>query len=227
MQEGVKDLTESVSIKAELERNGNGPEVAFIITKNSRARLLRRCTSQSLLLNENKKDRDGAGRSRQDSTISSSSSGLLFARPLSGSSREQARPSLFPRPKSSLMSATGAPRSRQRSGSDSDGLARRANSKSSSGKASVPTLVRRSSYFSLQSLRRSISVDAATAKRLTKRGSRDEKDGRFGRGFKGIVTAIDEEEKEEQRQLVSFLLLALLCRFQSNKVIFHSTELNP
>lgn len=223
MQEGVKDLTESVSIKAEHrhERNGKVPEAAFIRTKNSRARLLRRCTSQSLLLNERKKDSDGAGRTRQDSIISSSSSGLLFARPLSSSSREQARPSLFPRPKSSLMSATGAPRSRQRSGSDSDRPARRANSKSPSGKASVPTLVRRSSYFSLQSLRRSISVDAGSGKRLTKRGSRDDKDGRFGRGFKGIVTAIDEEEKEEQRQLVSFLLYAWLCRFQSNNVIFH------
>jgi len=109
------------------------------------------------------------------------------------------------------MSATGAPRSQQRSTSDSDKLMRRANSKTLSGKASTPTLVRRSSYFSLQSLQRALSVDAASAKRLTKRGSRDEKDGgRFGRGFKGIVTAIDEEEKKEQRQLVSFSLYLIM-----------------
>jgi len=211
MQDGHKDLTESVSIKTELRQNGTGQEAAIVRTKNTRARLLRRCTSQSLLLSENKKNSDGAGRCREDSTLSSRSSGLLFARPLSSASREQAKLSLFPRPKSSLMSATGAPRSRQRSASDSDGLARRANSKSPSGKASMPALVRRSSYFSLQSLRRALSVDAASAKRLTKRGSRDEKDGgRFGRGFKGIVTAIDEEEKEEQRQLVSFFLYLIM-----------------
>jgi len=213
MQECHKDLTESVSIKTELrqERNGKGPEAVFVRTKNTRARLLRRCTSQSLLLSGNKNDSDGTGRSRQDSTLSSSSSGLLFARPLSSSSREQAKQSLFPRPKSSLMSATGTPRSRQRSASDSDRLTRGANSKTSSGKALTPTLVRRSSYFSLQSLRRALSVDAASAKRLTKRGSRDDKDGgRFGRGFKGIVTAIDEEEQEEQRQLVSFFLYLIM-----------------
>lgn len=209
MQDGHKDLTESVSIKTELRQNGKGQEAVIVRTKNTRARLLRRCTSQSLLLSENKKKSDGAG--REDSTLSSSTSGLLFARPLSSASREQAKLSLFPRPKSSLMSATGAPRSRQRSASDSDGLTIRANSKSPSGKASMPTLVRRSSYFSLQSLRRALSVDAASAKRLTKRGSRDEKDGgRFGRGFKGIVTAIDEEEKEEQRQLVSFFLYLIM-----------------
>lgn len=209
MQDGHKDLTESVSIKTELRQNGKGQEAVIVRTKNTRARLLRRCTSQSLLLSENKKNSDGAG--REDSTLSSSTSGLLFARPLSSASREQAKLSLFPRPKSSLMSATGAPRSRQRSASDSDGLTIRANSKSPSGKASMPTLVRRSSYFSLQSLRRALSVDAASAKRLTKRGSRDEKDGgRFGRGFKGIVTAIDEEEKEEQRQLVSFFLYLIM-----------------
>lgn len=210
MQDGHKDLTESVSIKTELGQNGNGQEAVIFRTKNTRARLLRRCTSQSLLLSENKKNSDGAGRCREDSTLSSSTSGLLFARPLSSASREQAKLSLFPRPKSSLMSATGAPRSRQRSASDSDGLTRRANSKSPSGKAPMPTLVRRSSYFSLQSLRRALSVDAS-AKRLTKRGSRDEKDGRrFGRGFKGIVTAIDEEEKEEQRQLVSFFFYLIM-----------------
>lgn len=209
MQDGHKDLTESVSIKTELRQNGKGQEAVIVRTKNTRARLLRRCTSQSLLLSENKKNSDGA--SREDSTLSSSTSGLLFARPLSSASREQAKLSLFPRPKSSLMSATGAPRSRQRSASDSDGLTIRANSKSPSGKASMPTLVRRSSYFSLQSLRRALSVDAASAQRLTKRGSRDEKDGgRFGRGFKGIVTAIDEEEKEEQRQLVSFFLYLIM-----------------
>ena len=209
MQDGHKDLTESVSIKTELRQNGKGQEAVIVRTKNTRARLLRRCTSQSLLLSENKKNSDGAG--REDSTLSSSTSGLLFARPLSSASREQAKLSLFPRPKSSLMSATGAPRSRQRSASDSDGLTIRANSKSPSGKASMPTLVRRSSYFSLQSLRRALSVDAASAQRLTKRGSRDEKDGgRFGRGFKGIVTAIDEEEKEEQRQLVSFFLYLIM-----------------
>lgn len=209
MQDGHKDLIESVSIKTELRQNGKGQEAVIVRTKNTRARLLRRCTSQSLLLSENKKNSDGAG--REDSTLSSSTSGLLFARPLSSASREQAKQSLFPRPKSSLMSATGAPRSRQRSASDSDGLTIRANSKSPSGKASMPTLVRRSSYFSLQSLRRALSVDAASAKRLTKRGSRDEKDGgRFGRGFKGIVTAIDEEEKEEQRQLVSFFLYLIM-----------------
>lgn len=209
MQDGHKDLTESVSIKTELRQNGKGQEAVIVRTKNTRARLLRRCTSQSLLLSENKKNSDGAG--REDSTLSSSTSGLLFARPLSSAFREQAKLSLFPRPKSSLMSATGAPRSRQRSASDSDGLTIRANSKSPSGKASMPTLVRRSSYFSLQSLRRALSVDAASAQRLTKRGSRDEKDGgRFGRGFKGIVTAIDEEEKEEQRQLVSFFLYLIM-----------------
>ena len=209
MQEDHKDLTESVSIKTELrqERNGKGPEAVIVRTKNTRARLLRRCTSQSLLITENRKDVDGTVRSRKDSTLSSSISGLLFARPLSSSSREQAKPSLFPRPKSTLMSTTGSSRSRQRSASDSDRLTRRANSKTSLGIASGPTLVRRSSYFSLQSLRRALSVDDASGKRLTKRGSRDEKDGgRFGRGFKGIVTSIDEEEKEEQRQLVSFFL---------------------
>ena len=213
MQESHKDLTESVSIKTELrqERNGKGSEAVFVRTKNTRPRLLRRYTSQSLLLSENKKDSDGSGRSRQDSVLSFSSSGLLFARPLSSSSREQTKPSLFPRPKSSLMSATSAPRSQQRSTSDSDRLMRRANSKTSSGKASTPTLVRRSSYFSLQSLQRALSVDAASAKRLTKRGSRDEKDGgRFGRSFKGIVTAIDEDEKKEQRQLVSVSLYLIM-----------------
>lgn len=103
------------------------------------------------------------------------------------------------------MSANGGLRSRQRSSSDSDRLTRGANSKNPEGKASVPTLVRRSSYFSTRSLRRALSVDAASAKRLTKRGSRDEKDGRrFSRRFKGMVTAIDEGEKEEQRQLVSY-----------------------
>ena len=206
MQDGHKDLTESVSIKTELreEKNGKGPEAAFARTQNTRARLLRRCTSQSLLLSQNKKDSEQAGRNRQDSVLSSSISGLLFARPLSSSSREQAKPSLFPRPKSSLMSATGAPRSRQRRSSDSDRLTRGASSKAPPGKASVPTLVRRSSYFSLRSLRRALSVDGG--KRLTKRGSRDETGGRFGRRFKGIVTAIEEEEKEEQRQLVSFFL---------------------
>ena len=213
MQEGHKDLTESVSTKTELrqERNEKEPEVVFTArTKlNTRARLLRRCTSQSLLLSQNKKDGEQAGRSRQDSVLSSSISGLLFARPLSSSPREQVKPSLFPRAKSSLMSATGAPRSRQRSSSDSDRLTRGVDdSKTPAGKASVPTLVRRSSYFSMRSLRRSLSMDAASAKRLTKRGSRDEKDGRrFSRRFKGIVTAIDEEEKKEQRQLVSFFFL--------------------
>ena len=109
MQEGNKDLTESVSTKTELrqEQNGKGPEAVFARTKlNTRARLLKRCTSQSLLLTQNKKDGEQAGRSRQDSVLSSSISGLLFARPLSSTSREQAKPSLFPRAKSSVMSAT-------------------------------------------------------------------------------------------------------------------------
>ena len=211
MQEGHKDLTESVSTKTELrqEQNGKGPEAVFARTKlNTRARLLRRCTSQSLLLTQNKKDGEQAGRSRQDSVLSSSISGLLFARPLSSTSREQAKPSLFPRAKSSVMSSTSAPRIRQRSSSDSDKLT---NSKTPQEKASVPTLVRRSSYFSMRSLRRSLSLDAASAKRLTKRGSRGEKDGRrFSRRFKGIVTAIDEEEKEEQRQLVSFFIYLIM-----------------
>ena len=216
MQEDHKDLTESVSIKTELRQNGKGPEAVFVRTKNTRARLLRRSSSQSLLLSENKKE-DGFGRSRQDSTLSSRSSGLLFARPLSSASREQSKPSLFPRPKSSLMSATSVPRR----ASDSDRLTRRA--KAPPGKASVPTLVRRSSYFSLQSLRRALSVDTASSKRLTKRGSRDEKDGgRFGLGFKGIVTAIDEEEREEQRQLVRFFCTSLCC-FQSKKKISRFT----
>ncbi|KAJ7390419.1 hypothetical protein OS493_025118 [Desmophyllum pertusum] len=101
---------------------------------------------------------------------------------------------------------TGAPRSRTASDSDSDRYIRKASSKlssNSSTKTSDPNLARRSSYFSLQSLRRSISLDAGSAaRRLSKRASRDEKaEWRFGHGFKGIVTAIDEEEQEERRQL--------------------------
>lgn len=210
MQEVVKDLTETVSIKAERrnELSGKGSEATFTRTKTNRARLLRRSTSQCLLLNENQKDSD-RGRTRLDSTLSSTSSGLLFARPLSSSNKKQAKPFLFPRPKTSLMSATGPPRpnkTKESSDSDSDRPVRKANSK--------PLLARRSSYFSLQSLRRSISVnsgDEGSVRRLTKRGSREEKGGKFGRGFKGMVTAIDEEEREEKRQLVS--LYARLCRF--------------
>lgn len=196
MQEVLKDLKGSGSIKTgpSHELSGKGPEATFTRTKNNRARLLRRCTSQCLLLNENQKDGD-SGRARRDSTISSSSSGLLFARPLSSSNKKQAKPSLFPRPKSSLMSATGAPRTKPRRDSDSDRPVKKANSK--------PLLARRSSYFSLQSLRRSISADEGSARRLTKRASREEKEGKFGRGFKGMVTAIDEEEREEKRKLVS------------------------
>lgn len=217
MQEGVKDFKmESVSAKAEhtssQELSGKGPEAVFTRTSKNR-RLLRRSTSQCLLLNENKKDSD-SGRNSQDSSISSKSSGLLFAaRPLSSSTKQKAtRPSLFPRPKSSLMNVTtGAPRSRTASDSDSDRYIRKASSKlssNSSTKTSDPNLARRSSYFSLQSLRRSISLDAGSAaRRLSKRASRDEKaEWRFGHGFKGIVTAIDEEEQEERRQLVRLCL---------------------
>lgn len=194
MQDVVKDLTESVPIKTQPrnELGGRGPEAKSVRTKNNRARLLRRSASQCLLLNENQKDSD-RGQARQDSTISSSTSGLLFARPLSSSSKKQAKPSLFPRPKSSLMSATGAPRTRSKS--DSDELTRKANSK--------PLLARRSSYFSLQSIRRSLVADnCGSQRRLTRRASREEKERSFGRSFKGMVTAIDEEEKEERRQLV-------------------------
>lgn len=196
----VKDITVNVSTKAEQahELNRKGPEATFTRTKHGRARLLRRCTSQSLLLNENQKDSDG-GRNRQDTPISSRSSGLLFVRPLSSSAKKQGKPSLFPRPKSSLMDVTGTSKARHGSESDSGRLTRRGSS-SSSSKPSVPTLVRRSSYFSLQSLRRSISLDSGTTRRLKKRASRAEE---FNRSFKGMVTAIDEEEMEEKRQLVS------------------------
>lgn len=198
-ERSIKDNTVNVSTKVEkiLDQGEKGPETVTR-TKRGRVRLLRRCTSQKHLLDENQKD--GEGRNRQDSIISSTSSGLLFVRPLSSSTKKQGVPALFPRPKSSLMEASGTSKTRKASDSNSDRLTRRRSSSSSSSKTSVPSEVRRSSYFSLQGLRRTIATDHGEAKQMKKKGSRED----FGRFFKGMVTVINEEEMEEKRQLVSF-----------------------
>lgn len=195
-ERGIKDNTVNFSTKAEKihDQSDEGPEEVFTKTKHGRARLLRRCTSQNLLLNENQKD-SGEGQNRRDSFISSRSSGVLFARPVSSSTNKHGAPALFPRPKSSLMETSGSSKTRKASDSDSDRLTRRRSSNSSS-KASVPSL-RRSSYFSLQSLRRTIVTENGEAKHLKKKGSRED----FSRFFKGMVTVVDEEEMEEKRQL--------------------------
>lgn len=200
-ERSIKDNTVNVSTKVEkiLDQGEKGPETVFTRTKRGRVRLLRRCTSQKHLLDENQKD-GGEGRNRQDSIISSTSSGLLFVRPLSSSTKKQGAPALFPRPKSSLMEASGTSKTRKASDSNSDRLTRRKSSSSSSSKTSVPSVVRRSSYFSLQGLRRTIVTDQGEAKQMKKKGSRED----FSRFFKGMVTVINEEEMEEKRQLVSF-----------------------
>ncbi|XP_027036223.1 uncharacterized protein LOC113664796 isoform X2 [Pocillopora damicornis] len=208
-ERSIKDNTVNVSTKVEkiLDQGEKGPETVFTRTKRGRVRLLRRCTSQKHLLDENQKD-GGEGRNRQDSIISSTSSGLLFVRPLSSSTKKQGAPALFPRPKSSLMEASGTSKTRKASDSNSDRLTRRRSSSSSSSKTSVPSVVRRSSYFSLQGLRRTIVTDQGEAKQMKKKGSRED----FGRFFKGMVTVINEEEMEEKRQLLHFPLWArLIC----------------
>lgn len=197
-ERSIKDNTVNFSTKVEkiLDQGEKGPKTVFTRTKRGRVRLLRRCTSQKHLLDENQKD-GGEGRNRQDSIISSTSSGLLFVRPLSSSTKKQGAPALFPRPKSSLMEASGTSKTRKASDSNSDRLTRRRSSSSSSSKTSVPSVVRRSSYFSLQGLRRTIVTDQGEAKQMKKKGSRED----FGRFFKGMVTVINEEEMEEKRQL--------------------------
>ena len=171
-------------------------------TKPNRARLLRRYTSHCLLLNENRNDVDPKP-SKQDSTMSSSTSGLLFTRPLSSSTKKQPKPEALTRPKTSRPNLV-------RVSSKTEIIADGKNSKQGIAKASsptrtsVPTLRRQSSYFSLKSIRRSLSVEEAS-KRLRRKGSRDEKERKLKRkSFVGIATSIDEEEQEEKRQLVMY-----------------------
>lgn len=190
-----------VEAKAEPKKDGEKTGDSARMKPN-RARLLRRCTSQCLLLNENQKDI--SAKIKQDSTISSSTSGLLFTRPLSSSTGQQSRPSFaFHRPKSSRPISIGASRRKTASNTEDRNTTEPAKSKpaSSQTKTSVPSLRRRSSYFSLQSIQRSLSQDGSN-RRLTKRGSREEKDRRSSRS--GFVTSIDEDEREERRQLVMY-----------------------
>ena len=165
--------------------------------KPSRARLLRRSTSQCLLFNENQNHLNV--KSKQDSTISSGSSGLLFTRPLSSFPKQQTKPVAFARPKTSRGNALGTRGKR--------GEERTQNSKPCSPtRTSVPSLHRRSSYFSFQSIQSSLSADGSN-RRLTRKGSRGaEKDGKFG-GFMGLVTTTDE--REEKRQLVMCFVICL------------------
>lgn len=157
--------------------------------KPNRARLLRRYTSQWISLSDNQKDVDVG--SKQDSTISSSTSGLLFTRPLSSSHKKQLKPVTDLRPKTSRPNT----------------FAEECNTKQekakpcSASRTSLPTLRRRSSYFSFQSIQRSLSADASRI-RLTRQGSRGHMNKMFGRGgFMGFVIPIDEEEREEKRRL--------------------------
>ncbi|CAH3156566.1 unnamed protein product [Porites lobata] len=170
-------------------------------TKPNRARLLRRYTSHCLLLNENRNDVD-AKPSKQDSTMSSSTSGLLFTRPLSSSTKKQPKPEALTRPKTSrpnLVRVSSKTEITADGKNSKQGIAKA----SSPTRTSVPTLSRQSSYFSLKSIRRSLSVEEAS-KRLRRKGSRDEKECKLRRkSFVGIVTSIDEEEQEEKRQLAA------------------------
>lgn len=171
-------------------------------TKPNRARLLRRYTSHCLLLNENRNDVD-AKPSKQDSTMSSSTSGLLFTRPLSSSTKKQPKPEALTRPKTSrpnLVRVSSKTEITEDGKNSKQGIAKA----SSPTRTSVPTLSRQSSYFSLKSIRRSLSVEEAS-KRLRRKGSRDEKECKLRRkSFVGIVTSIDEEDQEEKRQLVMY-----------------------
>jgi len=202
-----EDSKESVEAKAEL---ANGSEKAVISTrrKPSRARLLRRCTSQCLLLNDNQKDQELNVKIKQDSTISSSTSGLLFTRPLSSFAKQRSKPlALHSRPKTSLSNSLGA---RSKISNAEEPNVRQSKTKPSTPtRTSVPSLRRQSSYFSLQSIQRSLSVDQSS-RRFTRKGARDANNRKFSRGsFMGLVTSIDEEEREERRQLVMHVLCYL------------------
>ena len=191
------------------EEVGKGNEKSGESTrpKPGRARLLRRSTSQCLLLNENHKDVN-TKLFKQDSAISSSTSGLLFTRPLSSTSHQQSKPAPLPRrPKTSCSNSIGA-RSKTPNAADEKCAKQSSPKPSSPSRTSVPALrSRQSRYFSLQSIRRSLSVDRAD-RLLTKKGSWDEKERRFSRsGFMGMVTSIDEEDIEKRRLLVICLYM--------------------
>ena len=171
-------------------------------TKPNRARLLRRYTSHCLLLNENRNDVDPKP-SKHDSTMSSSTSGLLFTRPLSSSTKEQPKPEALTRPKTSrpnLVRVCSKTEITADGKNSKQGIAKA----SSPTRTSVPTLRRQSSYFSLKSIRRSLSVEEAS-KRLIRKGSRDDRERKLSRNnFVGIAASIDEEEQKEKRQLVMY-----------------------
>ena len=165
----------------------------------SRARLLRRSTSQCLLLNENQNDLNV--KSKQDSTISSGSSGLLFTRPLSSFHKQQPKPVAFVRPKTSRANALGT-----RGKISEERSRKQAKSKPCwPTRTSVPSLRRQSSYFSFQSIRRSLSADGSSRRFITRKGSRGAEKDRGG--FMGLVTSIDE--REERRQLVMYYVICL------------------
>lgn len=167
----------------------------------SRARLLRRSTSQCLLLNENQNDLNV--KSKQDSTISSGSSGLLFTRPLSSFPKQQPKPVAFVRPKTSRASALGT-----RGKISEERSRKQAKSKPCwPTRTSVLSLRRQSNYFSFQSIQRSLSADGSSRRFITKKRSRGAEKDRGG--FMGLVTSIDE--REERRQLV---MCYAICRPQ-------------
>ena len=117
--------------------------------------------SQCLLSNDNQKYQELNVKIKQDSTISSSTSGLLFTRPLSSSAKQRSKPlALHSRPKTSLPNSLGV---RSKISNAEEKNARQSKTKPSRPtRTSVPSLRRQSSYFSLQSIQFSLSVDQSS-----------------------------------------------------------------
>ena len=166
--------------------------------RHNKTRLLRRATSQCLLSSDNQKEL--VVKSKQDSTISSSTSGLLFTRPLSSSSKEQQKTLSFHRPERSRANSFSGTGNAIREELKAKSQPRRP---SLSRKTSIPTLNRRSSYFSFQSIQRSLLAEGGS-KWLLSNDSRGLDRKRSRTGSMQIIISSDEGENEEKRKLVKY-----------------------
>lgn len=166
--------------------------------RHNKTRLLRTATSQCLLSSDNQKEL--VVKSKQDSTISSSTSGLLFTRPLSSSSKEQQKTLSFHRPERSRANSFSGTGNAIREELKAKSQPRRP---SLSRKTSIPTLNRRSSYFSFQSIQRSLLAEGGS-KWLLSNDSRGLDRKRSRTGSMQIIISSDEGENEEKRKLAFF-----------------------
>lgn len=161
--------------------------------KPTRERLLRRTTSsQCLLSNDNEKEL-ALKYKPQDPSISSRTTSLLFTRSSSNSSKEHLQ---FPKRRTRANSFGGTSSTIE----EWKTKQLRSNITRKPSNGSPP---RRSSYFSFQSIQRSLHEEEAS-KWQYKSDCRG-KDRHFSQNFlMGMITSMNEEEKEKNSKLVRY-----------------------